>query len=309
MSVPHRYTTYGLRIASELAVPWLPAGSEGAPDVTIRLGTVPGACAGGNAFWEARPGVFRLHVEGVARYQVTAGSDILVEPAGGDDHEVAIFLVGSVLGACLQQRGVLTLHASAIGTETGAVLFLGHSGAGKSTLLAALLARGHAMLADDVTGVVTGSNGRSEALPASPCLRLWADAVDALGLRERTGRWPKVRPQIDKYLVPAERFCRGARRVRAAYVLATHNRDAIEIDRLSRGDALEALLWCTYRRRFLQELGLQAAHFRAVSAVAKQAPLVRMTRPRHRPCVDVLADRIERDITGEGADGRPRADI
>ena len=47
---------------------------------------------------------------------------------------MVILLVGSVLVACLQQRGVLTQHAGAIETEAGAVLFLGHSGAGKSTL-------------------------------------------------------------------------------------------------------------------------------------------------------------------------------
>ena len=93
---PHRYAAYELCIASDLAVPWLPAGPDRAPDLTIRLGAVPGACADANAFWEAGPGVFRLNVDGVARYLVTGGDDILVEPAGGDDREVAVFLVGSV---------------------------------------------------------------------------------------------------------------------------------------------------------------------------------------------------------------------
>jgi hypothetical protein len=33
------------------------------------------------------------------------------------------------------------------------------------------------MLADDVTGVTAGADGRLEALPAWPCLRMWADAA------------------------------------------------------------------------------------------------------------------------------------
>ena len=110
--------------------------------------------------WESAPGLFLLEVDGVARYLVREGREIVVERAGNDDGAVTAFLLGSVLAACLQQRGILTLHASAMATDDGAVLFAGHSGVGKSTLMAALTERGYAMLSDDVTGIVrNGGDG------------------------------------------------------------------------------------------------------------------------------------------------------
>ena len=294
--MPHRYTAYGLSIASELAVPWLPAGPDGAPDVTIRLGAVPDPLADGLWFWAWGPRGLRLNMDGLARFEVSGGSDILVEPAGGDEHEVAVFLVGSVLAACLQQRGVLTLHASAVETAAGAVLFLGHPGAGKSTLLASLIERGYAMLADDVTAVVPAAGGGLRVLPAFPSLRLWADAADMLGLGERTGRCRRVREGMDKYLFPVDRLADAPRGIRAAYVLFPANRPAIECRRLGPGDAVTALTVHTYQRGFLRGAGMLAPHFRATTALAGRVPVAELTRPNHRPCVAALASRVEGDL-------------
>ena len=62
------------------------------------------------------------------------------DPAPGRDlyeSDVRVFLLGSCIGALLHQRGILVLHAGAIHTDKGAVLFTGPWGIGKSTLLAA----------------------------------------------------------------------------------------------------------------------------------------------------------------------------
>ena len=308
-----RYAAYGLCIESEIVVPWLPATPDAPPDVTIRLGPVPASLPGPAeriGAWEAAPGTFLMRVDGVARYLVTGGRDILVEPAGGDEHDVCIFLVGSVLAACLQQRGVLTLHASAVETGAGAVLFSGVSGAGKSTLLCAMLDRGYAMLADDVTGIVAGPGGRPVVLPAFPWSRLWADAVDALRARSRIGA--RVRPDIEKYLIRADRFRAAPLAVGAGYFLTGHNRDTIDLERLRSGDALERILRFTYRKRFLHGLGLGAAHFRAATALARRMRAALVRRPAHPFRVEPLADRIEQDLArphrdeadGDGVEAR-----
>ena len=307
-----RYAAYGLCIESEIVVPWLPTvpdTPDTPPDVTIRVGPAPASLpAPADRFgpWETAPGAFLLSVEGVARYLVTGGRDILVEPAGGDAHDVCIFLVGSVLAACLQQRGVLTLHASAVETAAGAVLFSGVSGAGKSTLLCAMLDRGYAMLADDVTGIVAGPGGRPVALPAFPWSRLWADAVDALRARPRIGA--RVRPDIEKYLIRTDRFRAAPLAVEAGYFLTGHNRDTIGLERLRSGDALERILLLTYRKRFLHGLGLGPAHFRAAAALARRMRATLVRRPLHPFSVGALADRIEQDLAqtprdGAGGDG------
>ena len=253
------YAAYGLCICSEIALPFGVAPPKSRPDVTIRFGPTPetlGASGERYGLWQSIPGAYLLDVDGVARYLVTGGREIVVEPTGNGDAAVSVFLLGSVLAACLQQRGIVTLHASAIETGGGAVLFAGVSGSGKSTLLAALVDRGYAMLADDVTGVVLGAGGRPVALSAFPCVRLWADAVDGLAWRGRTrGR---VRDELEKYLAPVECFRKEPLAVGAVFTLASHNRDEFEIDLASRPVAFEQLLKHTYRMRAPARAGTAA---------------------------------------------------
>ena len=304
--IPHArdYTAWGLRIRCELPVPFAAAAGDapGTPDVTVRLGAVPEALEAPRdrrGRWESAPGVFLLKVDGVARYLVTAGRDVVVEPAGGDESAVTAFLPGSVMAACLQQRGIVTLHASAVEIGGGAALFAGASGSGKSTLLAALVDRGYPMLADDVTGVVLDDGGRPTALPAFPCVRLWADAVDALGWRERTrGR---VRDELDKQLAPVDLFHASPLPVRAVFALASHNRDEFRIDGSPAGDAFHLLLGHTYRRRFLRGLARRPEHFRVLAAMARRVPVTSVTRPAHPYRLGALADEIERRLPA--ADG------
>ena len=291
------YAAYGLRFRSEIAVPFAACSAEGEPDVTVRLGAVPEALEAPRdrqGWWESAPGMFLLKVDGVARYLVTAGRDVVVEPAGGDESSVTTFLLGSVMAACLQQRSIVTFHASAIEIGGGAALFAGGSGSGKSTLLAALVDRGYPMLADDVTGVVLDDGGHPKALSAFPCVRLWADAADELGWRERTrGR---VRAELDKHLAPVERFHASPLPVRAVFALASHNRDGVRIDGNPAGDAFRLLLRHTYRKRYLRGLARQPEHFRALTAMARYVPVASVTRPAHPFRLGALADEIERRL-------------
>ena len=294
------YLAYGLRIQSSIALPCRSAPPGPAPDVTVRIGDVRDslpAPAAGCGPWQAAPGVFRLDVDGVARYLVRAGREIVIEASGGSESDVRTFLLGSVFGALLQQRGILTLHASAIETDKGAVCFAGRSGAGKSTLLAALLDRGFAMLADDVTGVLLDAKGRPVALRAFPEVRLWPDAVDALGWQDRTRR--AARSGLDKQVASVDGFRSTPLAVRAVATLAPHNRDAIEIETLPRAANFEALVQHTYRRRFLRPMERQREHFQVVTALARHAPVLRVRRPMHPFHPAALAEAVERHLQAE----------
>ena len=299
MSVrPHDYRAYGLLIRSDLELPFRSADGPGRPDVRLRLGRVPEALPAPRTrlgVWEAAPGDFLMRVGGVARYRVTGGAEILVDPANGVNGAVVSFVTGSVLGACLQQRGIVTLHASAVAAPGGAVLFAGRSGAGKSTLLAALTERGYAMLADDVTGVVLDAGGRPVALSGYPAVRLWTPAMDQMGW-ERTPALAAVREGGDKFLVPLGRFSDAAAPLRGVFELRPHNRESIEFEPVAPADAFVRLGHHTYRRRFLAGLGGLAGHLRTVAAVANHAWLVRVTRPLAPFLLDALADRIEEHL-------------
>ena len=311
------YTAYGLRVRSALPLPFaslpgVPDGERGSndePDVTVRLGeapaTLPAPARAGvrGVVWEAAPDAFVLNVDGVARYLVTGGCDVVVELRGGDDRDVGHFLAGPVFVALLRQRGVVAFRASAVATEAGAVLFAGSSGVGKSALLAGLVARGHAMLADVATAVAPGEGGRVQALPAFPLIHLWADALDALGWRGQAGE--TVRAGIEKYPVPAQRFHPAPLPVRAVYVLGVHNRSGVELVPIRPGNAIDLLCLHTCHTPFPDAAG-RPAHFRIVSTLARRTPVVHVGRPSHSLRVDAarldaLADRIaDRLRDGEG---------
>ena len=289
------YRAYGVWVRSPIALPFTPAASPIVePDVTIRIGATPEtlpAPASKHRLWQAAPGTFLMDVHDVARYLVTDGRDILVESRGGSDQDVSIFLTGSVFAALLQQRGVTTFHASAVETESGAVLFAGRSGSGKSSLLAALIGRGYTMLADDVTGVVLDADGRAVALSAFPLIRLWANVLDELEWWKLARG--KVRESMEKYLVPAQRYRAEPLAVRAVCVLTSHQREDIEIETATFSQAFQWLWRYTYRKRYLDGLDQLPAHFRTVSAMVKRVPVVRMRRPAHPFLLNALADRVE----------------
>ena len=325
---PYEYMAYGLHVRSPFALPFTPLpdgphgdggphdgrssngerGSQSEPDVRVRIGTAPAALpapADRRGLWESAPGAFLLDVPGVARYLATDGRDVLVEPYGGGN-DVGVFLIGPVFAAVLQQRGVMTFHAAAVEVGAGAVLLLGRSGDGKSSLLAELVKRGYPMLADDVAGVVLDADGRPVALPAFPCLRLWADVLDKLA-------WPgrarsRVRPGLDKYLVPVDdRFRSAPLPVRAVCRLSSHAGDGVEVEAAPAADAFSWLLRSVYRRNFLRGLGQHPACFRTVTALAKRVPALFVARHSWPLRLDALADRIEEYLRERGPEAPPAA--
>ena len=299
------YTAYGLHVRSPFPLPFFAPRSglpHREPDVTIRIGAAPAslpAPADRHGLWESAPGTFLLDVPGVARYLVTDGRGILVEPHGGSDREVGVFLTGPVFAALLQQRGVVTFHAGAVGIGAGAVLFAGRPGTGKSSLIAALVERGYAMLADDVTGVVLDGDGCPVALPAFPCLRLWANVLDELA-------WPgqplgRVRPELEKHLAPVERFHPAPLAVRAVCRLTSRHEDGIGIETLPAAGAWGWLLRSTYRGKFLHGLGQLPTQFRILTGLARRVPVMHVSWPSRPPPfrIDALADRIEEQLREE----------
>jgi hypothetical protein len=203
----YTYTAYGLNFASSFPLPELRPAAGGPADVTISYGDVPdslGEPSANGIAWQSAAGQMLLSVSEVARYLVLDNREIRIHPLPGTrEADVRTFLFGSVLGALLHARQILVLHASAIQTERGAVLFMGRSGAGKSMLLGAFLQRGYAMLSDDKAGVVLDDNGGPQVLPGLPLIRLAHDAVSVL-------RYPmngcQLRHGLEKYVLPVASF-------------------------------------------------------------------------------------------------------
>ena len=295
------YAAYGLRIRSALRLPfpaWAgPSGAEAPVDVC--LGTTPaslGAGAQRRRGWQAMPGRYLMDAPSIARYLVADGCRIVVEPQGGSQADVDSLLLGPVLAAVLQQRGVTTLHASSVATTAGAVAFVGHRGAGKSSLAYALMKLGYPVMADDITGVSL-EDGKPWVVSGVPRLRLLGDSAQSLGAVALAsgGRDGKMQ-------VAAEKHHAGRLPLAACYLLvadgtgtAAHE-GPVAIAPVAAANAFGWLGQYTYRRKRLPALGKLAAHFQVLSAIATRIPVFEVARPSPRPDLRVLAASVREHL-------------
>lgn len=294
-------TAYGLVFDSAIPIPELTALSfsdENRPetDVTIRIGNVPDSLenpSGMGVLYQASVNQFLFKLDRVAKYLVCNGNEITIEPApGADENDVRVFMLGSVFGALLHQRQFLVIHAGAIKTELGAVLFAGPSGIGKSTLLGEMMKRGYPMLVDDVCAVVLDNTGKPVVLPGYPRTRLWADSAQKLEIS--TDGLQRTRAQLEKFeCQKPDQFWDHSVNFHKIYVLSTHNEEGISIDAMPALQKFQAILHNTYRRAFLKGLEMREVHFSLVASVTEHCEVCDVVRPSEHFMLTELADHIE----------------
>ncbi len=297
----YHYFAHGLYITSDLCCPELaPVEPNGhGPDLCIRLGPTPTALenpAKQSVLYQAKPNQFLLKLDQVARFWVQDGKQITVEPAADSAEEtIRLFLLGSVLGALLHQRGQVILHGSAVETERGAVVFTGPSGVGKSTLAAALHQRGYRVLADDVCSLIYDvATQQALVYPGLAHLKLWADATEKLALTAVATR--RVRPELEKYALSLQGdFDPTPLPLHAVYLLTPSNLNHWQIEPLAHLQKMETLVAHTYRQRFLAGLGMRQQHFQQLTQIAKQVRVARVTRPAAVFCLEELTQRLAAD--------------
>jgi hypothetical protein len=181
------YRCYGMTLATPFRCPSLrEVDPVAAPDVAVRLGPVPDTLPGWQLKepdWELAPGRFLVHGRpGSGRFLVDGADRVNFEPGPDlDPATTAVVFVATVLPAILRHQGLLVLHGTAVETPGGTVVLCGQSGAGKSTTAGALLARGDALVSDDVTALTYGRGG-VEVLPGVPQVHLDVDSANRLGL-------------------------------------------------------------------------------------------------------------------------------
>ncbi|MBL8131897.1 MAG: hypothetical protein JNL42_08570 [Anaerolineae bacterium] len=299
------YRLYGLHLESDFAVDGLLPTEAGTlpADITFRQGSAPSSLSGvveSGTLYQVTPREFLLTVPNVARYYVQDGRQITVDAApDADDESVRLFLLGSALGALLHQRGMLPLHASAVEMPGGAALFTGASGVGKSTTAAALTRKGYRLIADDIAVVYAGRDGIPMAAPAFPQMKLWAQSLHKL--QTDTEGLHRVRPALEKYALAAEDTFRDEPLpVRVVYLLVSHNQDAMELKPVDGMMRVRALRNQVYRRRIMEQMGADSAHFAALTALASRAALRTIRRPQHQFLLDELVALLEADFAAVG---------
>ena len=275
-----------LLYASELELPELAVTipEPGNALVTIRVGAVPSQIASPLAVsesCEANDQEFLLRLPGVGTYYVLNGTDVTVEPsAGGSTTDLRAYLLGNIFAVLCHQRGLLPLHASAIGTPRGAVAFLGNSGAGKSSLVAFMAQRGHTVVADDICLLDPKAPQNSRILPVAPWLKLWRTTLDALG--QSSAGLPRIFAEDDKYrfAMPADSTPRALAEIVLLEWLPKGEHDAPRFERLAPVHALHAVLELTYQSWLVRAIGHTESHFLRCGEALRGVRVYRMRRPR-----------------------------
>jgi hypothetical protein len=294
------YRMYGLTVESDWALPECLAIdlSENAIDVRIIESPVPAEGIGGvshGPFCQVKEDQFWLQVPDIARFLVTGGHTIAIEPHPGiDNQSIRLFLLGSAIGALLFQRGHLVLHGNAIEIQDGCVVCVGHSGAGKSTLAAAFMKKGYRLLADDVVVV----DSQSRAVPGFPRIKIWGDTAMRLGIN--TQGLERVRPVLEKYNRPlGQQFCDSPLPIKWIYVLNAEG-EVFEVQGIEGMERFKTLRDNTYRVRYVEAMALQASHMQQIAALSAQVRLASIKRPISGFQVDALIDCILKDMAEQG---------
>jgi hypothetical protein len=295
------------------------ADEDGEPELRVWMGHVPRDVfppGGAEEPWYVSPrmtageeptvvvhrlggGAFRLRYADGCEYHVNAaGTRVACTwPAHFTVEDAATYLLGPVCGVVLRLRGIPSLHASAVVLDGAAVALVGAAGTGKSTTAAALTARGHALLADDVLALRVDA-GKILAQPAYPHLRLWPDIVPAL--LGPGAQLPPITPNWDKRGLRLEdAFHPHPLPLGAVYVLCGREAGsrAPRLEPMSGMDAALTLVSNGYVGWFPDRAG-QARELEVLGRVARTVPVAWATPSADPARLRELCAMIEADVRG-----------
>jgi hypothetical protein len=298
----YTYELYGFLLRSEIELPGPRPGPDYVEDVFVCLGDIPPHPEGKQVWTEWNGRVFNFAVPGLGRFRVSDGELIVVDPApGASERHLAVYVLGSAMGALLHQRTLLPLHANAIAIGKAAVAFTGPSGAGKSTLAAWFADSGYRILCDDICALEFDFDQRPAALPGVSRLRLRRDAI--LAARRKPEDYPLSFEGQDKYDVPPPTaHVPYSLPLVAIYAISgppgegeappAAGAEPLPIRRLSGVDAVEAIVANMYRGRFATMMGYGPRQMALSLAAVANTRIYAAPRRWGHDCYDSEAHRL-----------------
>ncbi len=296
------YSCYGLEVRSEMAIPELQGSRARQVDVDIRYGSVAplpteGEEAGLFAI-EERPGFIHFWMNEIGGLEIRDGRELIVDPAPGAEERGFRFLVSGIgMGFVLHQRGIPSLHASAVAVDGEAVAFMGWKGMGKSTTTAVFHAHGCAVLTDDLLPLYTEGD-TVRAAPAFPGLKLLPEAVEA-ARSDRPDDHPLISRRGTKRIVSVRDGFPGEKLpLRCVYVLEWQDDEAASavIEPVPPREACIELMRHSFALRMFEERGATPQHLAESARLARLLPVRRLRRPRDLARLHELVDVVKKDL-------------
>lgn len=193
-SAPYRYRVFGDTLASDLELPDLArALAADSPRWTVIVAEEMPAASDASlvgarqlgretyTLWRMSDG-FRLEYSHAGVFDITERGSRIVWYRRADAilELVRAIVLGPAVALALELSGLFCLHGSAVRLGETAIAFVGPKHHGKSTLATALTAAGARLIGDDLVAVSPGPP--AIVRPGVASVRLWADAVAAVGI-------------------------------------------------------------------------------------------------------------------------------
>jgi hypothetical protein len=292
------YRAYGIYIESELEIPELTTSSQSIPGIRIRYGNIPmdlPRITKKGILYQAYKNDFLFRVEGIGAYRVQNGNSITIEPFDNTAlTEFRLFLLGSVLGAALLQKGLLLLHGSAILTKSGAIIISGDSAVGKSTIAAGLEKKGYPIITDDISAINFSEENTPYISKGVPYLKLWKDVLEYFNEKNNLER---IRANLEKYKFPfADVLDNKPFKIKKLVFLSVSNSLEMQEERIIGSRKIDYVKNAIYRHQFINGLGLIETTFINVSRLASSAEALELKRPSKPLLINELIDYFERNI-------------
>lgn len=294
------YLAYGLTIQSDIAIAEFPkAIPTPEPQVTITLEAqrtlkdyLPEQITNEFGYLKLTRTDSIFYIKNAGLFFITEGRKIFVLPApNATESLLRFYLVGTVMGILLYQRGHLVLHASAVNINSEAVAFLGVSGEGKSSTAAAFQAAHYDVMTDDVAPILLETRYPT-LIPGFPQIKLSREIATVLG-HDFESLPPLYATSQKRGYRFKHRFTQTPRPIRHIYVLASDTKFGIEC--LNHQEAVVEL--SRHSRPSTLFHKPDAQHFRQCANLAKKCPVYRLKRPRNIALLPELVHQVEHHLS------------
>jgi hypothetical protein len=235
-------------------------------------------------------------------FQIEDGCRIIVQPLEDiSETELSPPLLGLVSAILLMQRGIFTLHGSAIVINDNALIFMGEKGQGKSTLISHMLEKeGITLLSDDLAAIDIKQTGNF-VRPSFPSVKLWPDSV--CHLNEDLNKLPRINPDVEKRLLSMpDKFHPHVTPISSIFLLNID--DDLSIRKLSFQESCIALFSNAFGIFFAEKMSTAtiASLLNKCGKLAKTTPVYLLARPhdfsRMTETIDIILSlqHSEKDI-------------
>lgn len=208
-------------------------------------------------------------------------------------------LLDQVMPRVLNLRGREALHATAVAVRGGVCAFLGAAGTGKSTLAASFQSDGYLSVCDDCL-VLQETADAIMATPGYPGVRLWADSLEALALKEEQA--VPVADYTSKFRLlgvrTPERFCDLEYPLARIYLLARDESGSLvepRIRTISPAQAFPDIVKASFPLDFADRTMLER-HFRILTRVAHSVLVRSLEFPTDFAALSKTREAILRDV-------------